>query len=101
MKEFKRGTPVFGLLTGAVFTACGALIMWIGFWRTLVLALLFAVGYFLGGVGDKTGFVKGTVGKVMPEKEEKTINFRREIEKDQKALYTEGTENTQENGEEE
>lgn len=105
MKDFKRGTPAFGLLLGTVMTALGALIMWIGFWKALVLVLLFAAGYFLGSVGDVTGFVKGTVGKVVPEKKEQTINFRQEIEREQKPLYTHHTgaedANNQENGEEE
>ena len=58
MKNFKRGTPAFGLFLGGLFLICGALILWLGFWRTLLLAALFAVGYFLGAVGNKTEFVK-------------------------------------------
>ncbi len=83
MKDLKRGTPAFGILLGAVLVAAGALIMWIGFWRTLILVLLFAVGYFLGAVQDKAGFVKGAVDRVVPEKKEQTIDFRKEVEKEQ------------------
>lgn len=85
MKEIKRGTPAFGILMGLVFMTCGALVMWIGLWRTLILALLFGIGFFIGGVKDKTGFVKGTVERVVPEKKEQPINFRKEIEREQKS----------------
>lgn len=88
MKNFKRGTPAFGLFLGALLLICGALIMWLGFWRTLVLALLFAVGYFLGAVQDKSAFVRDSVSRVMPEKKSETIDFRREVEKQQESLYT-------------
>ena len=47
--------------------------------RTVVL---FAAGYFLGAVGDKQSFVKETVDRVVPKKNEgTTINFREEVER--------------------
>lgn len=92
MKNFRRGTPAFGLFLGALLVLAGALVMWIGFWKTLVLVLLFAIGYFIGAVGDKPEFVRGTVNKVVPKKQE-TINFRSEVEKEQSAAYA------QDNGE--
>jgi len=88
MKDLKRGTPAFGILLGAVLAAAGALIMWIGFWRTLILVLLFAAGYFLGAVQDKAGFVKGALDRVVPEKKEQTIDFRKEIKKEQDSFRT-------------
>ena len=57
--------------------------MWIGFWKTLILAALFILGYFIGGVKDKSSFVKETMDKVVPEKKVQTIDFRKEIEKEQ------------------
>ena len=48
--SFKRGTPGFGIFIGAVLVALGALVMLIGFWKTLVLGALFGIGYFLGTV---------------------------------------------------
>lgn len=87
MKEFKRGTPAFGLCLGLLLAGCGALIMWIGFWRTLVLALLFAAGYFLGAIRDKAGFVRDAVDKVVPGKQEESIDFRREVKKNQGSDY--------------
>ena len=58
MKSFKKGTPAFGVLLGCVFVGAAALIMWIGFWRTLLLAVLFCAGYFLGAVDKKGDYVR-------------------------------------------
>lgn len=81
--KLKKGTPACGLVWGAVLTVLGALVMLIGFWKTLVLALLFALGYFLGGVEKKKDFLKGSVNKVIPDKEVKVIDFRSEVLKEQ------------------
>ncbi len=87
MNDFKRGTPVFGVFLGLVFLLGGGLIMWLGWWRTLLLVVLFALGYFLGAVKDKQGAVKSALGKVIPEKKEQTIDFRSEVRKEQEARY--------------
>ena len=92
MKNFKPGTPVFGVFLGMVFLLCGGLIMWLGIWRTLVLVVLFAAGYFLGAIKDKTGAVKAAVDKVVPEKKESPIDFRKEVEKEQKAKLSQASE---------
>lgn len=81
--NLKKGTPACGLMTGAVLAALGALVMLIGFWKTLILALLFAVGYFLGAVEKKRDFLKNTANKVIPDKEVKLIDFKKEVRRDQ------------------
>ncbi|MBQ3706259.1 MAG: DUF2273 domain-containing protein [Clostridia bacterium] len=86
MKNFKRGTPAFGVLVGMIFVLAAGLLMWLGFWRTLLLVALFVLGYFLGAVEDKKAFLKGTVNRIVPEKEEETIDFRREV-KEQQGTY--------------
>ncbi len=104
MNEFKRGTPGFGILTGCLFVLTGALIMWIGVWKTLLLAVLFALGYFLGAVGDKESFVKRTVNRVVPEKRDPApIDFRREVEKEQQTRQAQmqSKRETEQSGEEE
>ena len=83
MNNFKRGTPGFGVFLGALFLAAGALIMLIGFWKTLALAALFTVGYFLGSVQDKAAFMKEAMDKVVPDKKDRTIDFRKEVEMEQ------------------
>ncbi len=89
MKAFKPGTPVFGLITGAAFAILGALVLWIGFGRTLILAALFAIGYFVGAVDNKNKLVRETVDRVVPgHKEQKPIDFRAEVEKEQETRFS-------------
>ena len=83
MKHFHRGSPVFGLFLGLLLALLGALVMTIGFWKTLILALLFAVGFFLGSVADKQGFIKKTANRIIPAKDDTPINIRQEITREQ------------------
>ena len=83
MKPLKKGTPVFGIILGLVFAALGVLVMVIGFWKTLVLAVLFCIGYFLGAVENKNSFVRQTANKLIPEKTTKTIDLKNEILQEQ------------------
>ena len=87
MKHFHRGSPVFGLFLGLLLALLGVLVMTIGFWKTLILALLFCLGYFLGVVENKSKFFKDTVNRVVPEKKQETIDFRAELEKEQEARF--------------
>ena len=81
--NLKKGTPACGLILGTVLVVLGALVMWIGFWKTLVLALLFALGYLLGAIDQKREFLKNTANKLIPEKEIKVIDFKKEVKKEQ------------------
>ena len=81
--NLKKGTPACGLILGTVLVVLGALVMWIGFWKTLVLALLFALGYFLGAIDKKKEFLKNTANRLIPEKEIKVIDFKKEVKKEQ------------------
>ena len=81
--NLKKGTPACGLILGTILVVLGALVMWIGFWKTLVLALLFALGYFLGAIDKKKEFLKNTANRLIPEKEIKVIDFKKEVKKEQ------------------
>ena len=81
--NLKKGTPVFGLIIGAALVALGALVMLIGFWKTLALCALFAVGYFLGTVENKREFMKNTANKLIPDKEVKVIDLKSELKREQ------------------
>ena len=87
MNDFKKGTPAFGLFLGILFLLIGILVMSIGFWKTLLLGVLFCAGYFIGSVNNKAGFFKDTMNKIVPEKKEETIDFRKEVEKEQASEY--------------
>ena len=96
MKAFKPGTPVFGLITGAAFAILGAMVIWIGIGKTLILAALFAIGYFVGAVGNKGEMVREAVDRVVPgHNEQKPIDFRAEVEKEQETRFSQESEQGQ------
>ena len=82
MKKLKMGTPLMGLAIGAALVAVAALIMIIGFWKVLILVLLFGVGYFIGTVDNKQEFIKDAANKIIPAKEAKVIDIKSEIARD-------------------
>ena len=83
MKKLKMGTPLMGVAIGAALVAVAALVMIIGFWKTLVLLVLFAAGFFIGTVENKQEFVRNTANKIIPAKEAKVIDIKSEIARDQ------------------
>ena len=84
--NMKRGTPAYGIMMGTALAALGALVMLIGFWKTLILAVLFALGYFLGTVENKSEFMKNAANKLIPDKEAKVIDFKTEIAREQEQV---------------
>ena len=81
--KIEKGTPGFGILLGIILAGLGALVMLIGFWKTLVLAVLFAVGFFLGSVDNKGAFLKDTANRIIPAKNDKPIDIKQEITREQ------------------
>ena len=84
--NLKKGTPAFGLVSGAALVLLGALVMLIGFWKTLILCVLFAVGYFLGTVENKREFMKNTANKLIPDREIKVIDLKSELKREQEMM---------------
>ncbi len=54
---FEPGTPASVIAYGLVGVLVAVLFLLIGFWRTLLICVCFAVGAFLGGVKDKRAFI--------------------------------------------
>lgn len=83
MKKMKMGTPAMGIAIGLTFVGAAVLIMLIGFWKALLLLVLFAVGYFIGTVENKQDFIRDTANKIIPAKEAKVIDIKSEIAREQ------------------
>lgn len=83
--NLKRGTPAFGVALGLALVGIGVLVMLIGFWKTLVLAVLFGLGFFLGTVENKSEFMKNAANKLIPDKEAKVIDLKSELAREQEA----------------
>jgi uncharacterized membrane protein len=88
--NLKKGTPQYGLVLGAALTLLGALVMLIGFWKTLILCLLFGLGYFLGTVENKKEFMKNTANKLIPDKGVKVIDLKSELIREQELSQAAG-----------
>ena len=76
------GTPMMGVAVGAALVAIAALIMIIGFWKVLILLILFGIGYFIGTVENKQEFIKEAANRIIPAKEAKVIDLKSEIARD-------------------
>ena len=90
--NLKRGTPGYGIILGLALVALGALVMLIGIWKTLILAVLFILGYFLGTVENKSEFMKNAANKLIPDKEAKVIDFKTELAREQEQIQDAATE---------
>lgn len=66
----KIGSPLCGVLCGIAGALLALMLLFIGFWRTLFVALLFAVGYFLGASADKADSVRRFINRCFPPKDE-------------------------------
>jgi len=84
MNQFKKGTPAFGLALGLLFVLIAVLWMTIGFWRTLLLAALFCLGYFLGTTENKGELIRKTADRILPKKEAGAVDLRSELAREQK-----------------
>ena len=81
-KMFKVGTPECAISFAVITMVLAILFLMVGFWRTLLILLLMAVGAFLGGVKDKKQFFLNIINRLFPPKN--TIPYRErnpEIEK--------------------
>lgn len=69
-KWFTIGTTQCGLLMGGVGVAIAFLLIFLGFWNTLLVAALFVAGYWVGAIEGKTNFIKNTINRLFPPKGE-------------------------------
>ena len=96
--NLKKGTPAFGLALGVALVVLGALVMLIGFWKTLILVCLFGVGYFLGTIDNFGSFIRDKANRIIPNKTAQPINIKDEIAREQGSImktdfvFTSGTE---------
>lgn len=70
MEKFRVGTSLCGILFGVVGALLALMLLFLGFWRTLLVAAFFAAGYFVGAVKDKSGALKKIINKCFPPKGE-------------------------------
>lgn len=66
---FKIGTPECALFFGAAAMVLALLFLTVGFWETILIALLVCVGAFIGGVKDKKEWIRKAVNRLFPPRQ--------------------------------
>lgn len=64
------GTPRCGLICALIGTVIALLMLFVGFWRTLLVMLFAAAGYYVGGVEHKSEAFRRVVNRLFPPKGE-------------------------------
>ena len=65
---FKIGTPECAIFSGVAAMVLGLLLLTVGFWKTVWIALFGVAGCFFGGVKDKKQILKNVLNRVIPDK---------------------------------
>jgi uncharacterized membrane protein len=67
---FTVGTMRCGLLLGMAGAAVAFMLIFLGFFKTLLVAVLFTLGYWIGARSDKAAVIKSTINRLFPPKGE-------------------------------
>lgn len=70
MDKWKIGTPQCGAACAVLGAVLALMLLFLGFWRTVFVALLAAVGYFIGASKNKGEALKNVINKCFPPKGE-------------------------------
>ena len=66
-KKLQVGTPLCGIVFGLVGVIIALSLSYLGFWKTLLILVLFGIGYVLGAFGNKK--VEEVIGNVTDKDE--------------------------------
>lgn len=64
---FKRGTPQCGLAYGIIAFVFAILLVTLGFWKTLLVAVICGLVAFLGGVKNHEQALKNGINHILPK----------------------------------
>jgi uncharacterized membrane protein len=67
---FTIGNTKCGLLFGGIGVLVAFLLIFLGFWNTVLVAAMFAAGFWIGAVEGKTSFIKNGINRMFPPKGE-------------------------------
>ena len=66
---FTPGTPLCALAYAALGVILATLLLTMGFWRTLFIAVFAALGALAGGIGNKRDAVRVAINRSFPPKD--------------------------------
>lgn len=76
---FTPGTPLCALAYAVIGIIVAALLLAIGFWRTLFIAAFAALGALAGGVGNKRDAVRGAINRSFPPRD-KPLEMEQDVQ---------------------
>lgn len=79
--HIKPGTPGGKLFYGAVFFVAGLMFVRLGFWNTLLVLALTALGVLIGSADTLGKAVAKVVDRVIPPKNQKVVYTYEDLEK--------------------
>lgn len=59
--KFQHGTPMCGIVCGLVGVIIALSLIFLGFWKTLLILVMFGIGYVLGAFSNKKKTLDDTV----------------------------------------
>lgn len=63
-KWLRVGTPLCGIVFGLVGVLLALSLIFLGFWKTLLIVVMFGIGYVLGAFNNKKKFLEATISTV-------------------------------------
>ncbi len=63
------GTPECAIFSAVIAMVLALLFLTVGFWHTVLIAVLMLLGAFLGGVRDKKEWVKNQINRFFPARQ--------------------------------
>lgn len=66
---WKIGTPECALFLAGIAMLVAVLLLIVGFWGTVLIVALMALGAFIGGVKDKKASLQAFINRVFPARE--------------------------------
>jgi len=70
MEKWKMGTPLCGVLCAVLGVLLALMLLFLGFWRTLFVAVLACAGYLIGATENKSEALRQLINKCFPPKGE-------------------------------
>lgn len=82
----KPGNPARKLIYAGAFFVFGLMLVYFGFWKTLLVAVLTAAGYFVGASENLEESARKLINKLIPPSSKKVTYGPEDMEKVKKAL---------------
>lgn len=63
-KKLQHGTPLCGMVCGLVGVIIALSLIFLGFWKTLLILVMFGIGYVLGAFSNKKQMLDATINTI-------------------------------------